>query len=219
MTPDALAPEARAVGLAVRGAFHPEAADDAPEGCGTLVLLGPDEPDFWALFTGSDEYRDGLPDPMNRWSERVVGGLAADWGGSALFPFGGPPWRPFLRWATRAGTAHASPVGLLVHNSAGLFISYRGAVALPRRLDLPRPAASPCIDCPAPCLTACPVGALGAGHDYDVPACKAHLATPAGAECRNGCLVRRACPVSQGFGRRTEQSAFHMSAFLGTQPA
>ncbi|HCQ65926.1 MAG TPA: ferredoxin, partial [Rhodobacteraceae bacterium] len=28
-----------------------------------------------------------------------------------------------------------------------------------------------------------------------------------------GCVVRRACPVSAGFGRSEDQSGFHMRAF------
>jgi len=52
-----------------------------------------------------------------------------------------------------------------------------------------------------------------AGGSYDVAACKAHLETPEGAECYKGCKVRRACPISQSYGRLEAQSEFHMKAF------
>ncbi len=197
--------------LSVMGALH-LAAGEVP-GHRTLVLLGPLEPGFWRAFTQTPEYCDGTPDPMDRWSSRVITALAEDLGARALFPFGGPPWQPFTDWARRSGRAWPSPVGLLVHDVAGLMVSYRGALALPDRLDLPEPGLRPCDICATqPCLTACPVDALRPGA-YDVPACKNDL-DRAGNDCRaRGCAVRRACPVSQTYGRETAQSAFHMGYF------
>ena len=182
------------------------------------MLLGPAGAGFWEIFAASPEYRDGRNDPLDRWSERVIGGLAAACGGEALFPFGGPPWRPFTGWARASGEAWASPVGLLVHARRGLMVSYRGALALAERLELPPPAARPCDGCAAPCLAACPVGALGA-DGYDVPACHGWLDGMRGRGCLDGgCLVRRACPVGQGMQPEV-QSAFHMAAFHGRQRA
>ena len=216
MTLAAIAARARRFGLAPLGAFHPGPDDGAPRDCGTLVLLGPDGPDFWPLFRASPECLDGARDPLNRWSERVVGSLATAFGGQALFPFGGPPWAPFTAWARRSGEAWQSPVGLLVHARTGLFVSYRGALALPARLALPAAPERPCDACAAPCLAACPVGAL-AGGPYDLAACHGFLDTEPGRDClTRGCAVRRACPVGRGL-RPDAQSAFHMAAFHGTE--
>jgi hypothetical protein len=204
-----------AVALDVLGGFHAEDDPGLPPGARTLLLIGPREPGFWAHLTRSPEWQDGAPDPVDRWSRRVIGRLACDLGGKALFPFGGPPHHPFYRWALRSGRAWASPVTLLVHDRAGLFVSYRGAIALKNRLDLPDPpAAPPCASCSAkPCLGACPAGAL-TGAGYDVPACHAFLDSEAGAGCMElGCAVRRACPVSQAYGRLPGQSAYHMRLF------
>ena len=203
-------------GLAVLGALHPREGDGAPPGTGTLVLLGPDGPGFWQRFRSDPEYGDGAADPLDRWSARVIGRLAAEMGAAALFPFGGPPWRPFPAWARRSGEAWTSPVGLLVHARLGLLVSYRGALALAARLALPEASARPCDGCDRPCLAACPVDAL-TGDGYDLPACHGWLDRPVGADClSNGCRVRRACPV--GAGRQpAAQSAFHMAAFHGRQ--
>lgn len=205
-------------GLAVLGAFHPEPGDGAPAGTGTLVLLGPAPGRFWPIFAASPERRDGAPHPLDRWSARVIGAMAAEIGAGAAFPFGGPPYAPFLAWARRSGAAWTSPVGLLVHARLGLFVSYRGALCLPDRLPLPPAPARPCDACAGPCRDACPAGALGAGG-YDVPACRAWLDTPAGTACfEAGCAVRRACPIGAGT-QPAAQTRFYMTAFHGRHGA
>lgn len=196
---------ARAEGLTVLGALH--------EGADTVALLGPDEPAFWAIFTASQEYADGQHDPLDRWSKRVIGGLAEAFKGRAVFPSDGPPYPPFIAWALATGRCWSSPVNLLVHDKAGLFVSFRGALRLSGHIDIPKaPPRSPCSYCMGPCITACPAMALTAGN-YDVAACKSHIETDAGADCYQGCKVRMACPVSQSYGRLPEQSEFHMKAF------
>lgn len=180
----------------------------------SIVLLGPAEPGFWTNFTSVSEYLDGSEHPLDRWSRRIITQLAKDCGGTAVFPFDGPPYAPFQRWALASGQAWASPIGMLVHDTAGLMVSYRGALKLAVE-DPPRASSdSPCLACDAPCQSACPVDAF-AGEAYDVVACRKHIAVDEGADCvSNGCRARRACPVSQTCGRVQEQSGFHMRAFL-----
>ena len=180
----------------------------------TLILIGPDEPRFWPLFTQSDEYLDGNPDAMDRWSKRILDAVAQEQGMVAVYPFGGAPFHPFITWALRSGAAWSSPVHLLVHRNAGLFVSYRGALVteapIDVSLDKPRPCDDICAD--QPCKTACPVDAFSDG--YDVASCKTFVRSAAGRDCRDhGCRVRRACPIGQGT-RLPAQAAFHMDAFL-----
>lgn len=206
---------AQAQTLLVLGAFHPQPDDGAPTGIRTLVLLGPAEPAFWPAFTQTAEYQDGAPDPMDRWSRRVVTKLATDLGAAPFFPFGGPPYMPFYSWALKTGRCHVSPIQFLVHDTAGLFVSFRGALGFGQKLDLSAPPPSPCEDCSGkPCQIACPVSALTA-EQYDVDACKTHIRDQDSGRCRDtGCAARRACPVSQRFGRLPEQSRFHMTTFI-----
>lgn len=184
---------------------------------GTSLLLVGAGAGYWPIFRASAEYKDDLPDPLDRWSTRVVTALADQFNAKPRFPFGGPPYEPFITWAKQTGRAFSSPTGMLVHDQVGLMISYRGALHFNHILtDAPAPPpCSPCDTCPdKPCTTACPVSALSANAPYDVPACHAYLATEPGQTCMSqGCAARLACPVSAGAGRTPEQSAFHMKAF------
>lgn len=191
------------------------ARDDLPPGTRSLLLLSPHEPAFWPAFTASAEWLDGQANPMDSWSARVIGGWAQELGAQALFPFGGPPFSPFLSWARASGRVFTSPVGMLVAPGMGLLTSFRGALALSRAVEVPPPVPSPCDGCAAPCLTRCPVSALGTLRGYDVPACKAHLRTAGEACLEGGCLARRACPAGAAHGRMAAHSAYHMRHFLG----
>lgn len=205
---------AGATNLEVFGAFHPTTNDGAPQKTRTLILLGPKEPGFWRAIQDSEEWQDRRPDPIDRWSTRVISDLGQTLGATALFPFGGPPYQPFISWALTSGRAWTSPVGILVHDRAGLMVSYRGALAFEHAIELPDAPSSPCNTCATTdCLAACPAGAMSA-DGYDVPMCHRFLDTSEGQECLgSGCLVRRSCPVSRTYERQPEQSAYHMSLF------
>ena len=98
----------------------------------TLILLGPDEPNFWKHFILSPEWKKEEINPLDMWSYRVINEIAKNLNSLAFFPFGTPA-HPFFKWAIRSGSAWQSPVSLLVHKNAGLMVSYRGAIGLPRK--------------------------------------------------------------------------------------
>ncbi len=198
--------------LFLSGAFHSAPEHHLPAD-GTLFLLSPNEPGFWAHLTASPEFRDAAPDPIDRWSSRVISDIASKAGGTAYLPFGGPPWHPFITWALASNAARPSPVTLLVHDRMGLWASWRGAVWIEGRHNLPSPADPPCVSCEAPCLQACPVGAL-TPSGYDTEACHRFLDQPEENKClTHGCVARAACPLSETYGRLPEQSAWHMRHF------
>ncbi len=222
-----MAGAAAAVGLALRGAFHPVLGDGVPPmpggvPVGTLVLAGFVGRAQWPAFAGSPEASDGGVDPLDRWSRRVLGALSAELGATALYPFGGPPWLPFQRWAMKAEPVHRSALGMLIHPDWGLWHSYRGALAFAECFELPAHAdrPSPCDGCAAkPCLRVCPVGAF-TPERYDVGACAGHLRSSRGTDCVElGCRAREACPIGAEHRYGREQARFHMRAFLASRNA
>jgi ferredoxin len=212
-----------AVGLRLRGGFQFDPADAVPacqdgRPAGTLVLLGNAGGDFWKELAASPEYQDAEAHSLDRWSRRVIESFAEDIGAAAVFPFDGPPYHPFQRWARKAEPVSPSPLGVLIHPRYGLWHGYRGALVftqtiadMPAREDIPSPCES-CAD--KPCLSACPVDAFTQGR-YHVADCVNHIASPGGEDCMaSSCRARRACPVGKAYLYGALQSRFHMSAFL-----
>jgi hypothetical protein len=209
-------------GLVPRGAFKLEDGErvGALADMRTIVLAGMVGREGWNAFAASPEASDGFADPLDRWSRRLIEALAHELGGRALFPFGGPPFLPFQRWAQRAEPVHSSPIGLLIHPYYGLWHAYRGAIGFPEELAVPEsePVPSPCESCAGRwCLKSCPVGAFS-NTGYDVAACAGHLRSAAGGDCMDfGCRARRACPVGADHAYGPEQANFLMRAFLRGQ--
>lgn len=204
-------------GLIARGAFHPQAADGAPAGAGTLLLAGNAGPAMWRAFAAD---MPAGPDPLDSWCAAALEAIAGRFGATVLLPSDGPPYLPFQRWAMRADDVFRSPLGILIHPEYGLWHGYRGALAFADRRELPpQPARdNPCESCAGrPCLSACPVEAYDE-EGYDVPACAGHLRSDAGDDCMAlGCRARRACPVGQDHAYEPAQAAFHMRAFLAAR--
>jgi ferredoxin len=211
-------------GLVPRGALRLVDAEREAElaDLTTIVLVGMRGREDWSAFANAPERRDGRPDPLDRWSRRIIDAIADVCSARALYPFGGPPYLPFQRWAMRAEAVHVSPLGVLIYPEYGLWHSYRGALGFVEALPIPeierRP--SPCDACSArPCLTACPVGAFKRAG-YDVATCATHLLAREGGACMNGgCLARLACPIGADFRQGEDQARFHMEAFLSARLA
>mgnify|MGYP001052406417 CR=1 FL=1 len=219
----ALVEELAAHGLRLRGGFAPVPATDAallalrPD-TKSVVLVGNVGSEMWqrskAAILGT-----GQPHPLDRWTRDVLTPIAAAHGGAALFPFDGPPYWPFQRWAERAEGVRNSPIGIQIHPEFGLWHAYRAALLLPGELDLPEPQwrGHPCDTCvERPCLLACPVGAF-TGARYEVDHCVDHVVSTRQNDqaCfQRGCLARIACPVGAVWRYEPEHATFHMDAFV-----
>lgn len=195
----------------------------AMQGAGVL-LVGHAGSELWPVFSTSPEYLDAHPDALDRWSVRVGSLLAERFSAQAVYPFGGPPYAPFQRWAARAEGLGNSQLGMSIHAEYGVWHAYRFALLFPRAdlidtsesLSYVSPKLSAiCSACDAkPCVAACPVSAFS-DEGYDVDACAHYLFDNDKSDCqRNGCLSRRACPVGQTYTYEAAHAAFHMAAFV-----
>lgn len=182
-----------------------------------IALVGNIGSSYWPIFSESDEYLDNASDPLDRWSQSVAEDIASEFPLTPVYPFEGPPYYPFQRWAQRAEALEQSPVGVMMHPEFGLWHSYRFALLGAEFEAEPAPlsAVSPCIECAdKPCLQRCPVGAFDESG-YDVAGCASYLKQTPMAECHAlGCLARYACPVAPGLRYLPAQGRFHLQAFL-----
>ncbi len=123
-------------GLLLRGGFIASGQEQAPAvragrvrgAAKYLLLFGNAGASMWAAFKRSAEYREQRPHPLDRWSARLGGALAAEFSARAVLPFAGPPYPPFLAWAKRAEGLHNSQLGMLMHPRFGLWHAYRFAL-------------------------------------------------------------------------------------------
>lgn len=209
-------------GLLVLGAFSPESDELNRIAPGSMpgsivVLAGNAGSDMWTHFSQSPEFGDSRPDPLDRWSRRVGRRIADEVGAAVLFPFDGPPYKPFLSWARRSGRVSQSPISISIHHEHGLWHAYRFALVAP---DLPaanfveNTLPSPCLSCAdQPCLRACPVGAFD-GSAFDSRRCTNHLLAVPEADCNTGgCLARSSCPSRPELQYVRSHAQFHMQAF------
>lgn len=197
-------------GLLIRGGL--------PHDGGYLVLVGNAGSEMWSPFRDSGEYRDGRAHPMDRWTRRIGDKVSRQAGARAIYPFEGPPYTPFLAWASEAERVFTSPISMRIHPEYGLWHAYRFALVFDRpSSDISEPGvvASPCDSCSArPCLAACPADAFSTGS-YDVDRCMDYLAADDHSPCREaGCAARRACPAGRDYVYEPDHARFHMDAFV-----
>ena len=204
----------RIYGLLVLGSFGSDGE--------SLLLVGNAGSRMWAAFSNSGEYHDKLPEPLDRWSRRIGLELAKETRVKVIFPFDGPPYPPFLDWASQASVSFQSPVSMFIHPQFGLWHAFRFALVVdePRaELAADTIVQSPCTACAdQPCLDACPVNAFGEGG-YQLDACVGYLHGKPESTCvKAGCAARRACPVGRDFTYQPEHAQFHMAAFIAAHP-
>ncbi|GAB4530862.1 MAG: 4Fe-4S dicluster domain-containing protein [Roseibium sp.] len=186
-----------------------------------LLLVGSTGPSIWPRLKESPEFGDGAPDPLDRYTRRVLTALAAAADCTVVFPFDGPPYHPFQQWALKCGGFSHSPMGVLAHHAYGPWAGFRATFLFADRSAAPETVtgAGPCPTCPdKPCIAACPAGALSLENGYDVPKCRDHLVADQASHCRSGCLARRACPYGQEHRQDPANARFHMDSFIAGMP-
>jgi len=204
---------------------------DLLAGATRALVLGSGGRDFFPLFRASPEAADGAPDPLDRYTRRVVQEALTGTRGDrarAFFPFvGSAPVLPFQRLGRAAGLGPSSPLGVQIHPFYGPWWAYRAVLAIKDddRDAAPAPAPAPqdlCLGCEAPCIAACP-GSAVRREGFSVPACHARRLAPPGqyatgdataADCRLSCVARIRCVRGPEHRYSDEQLAFHMKASM-----
>jgi hypothetical protein len=209
-------------GLRLRGGFATDSKIDEDllaqvPWARSLVMVGNVGSELWDK-SGAEIGAITGPDPLDRWTRQTIDPIARSVDGIAVYPFDGPPYWPFQRWAERAEGVRSSPIGIQIHPEYGLWHAYRAAILLRTTIDLPRgEQPHPCDACAdRPCLTRCPADAFSIGK-YDVDRCVDHVvaAQHDSSSCSEvGCLARLACPVGDTWRYRADHARFHMTAFL-----
>jgi ferredoxin len=202
-------------------AAAPLALDALLPGAAGALIVGSGGPAFFDRFDGGPEATDNAPDPLDRYTERVIRravGAALDPGGSVHvvhFPFGVRPLIPFQRLGRGAGLGGPGPLGLQIHPTFGPWWAYRALIVLDRPLPAAAPPGDGCAGCDAPCVGACPAGAVARGG-FDIVACQARrlVAEP----CRLSCVARITCVRGPEHRYRDEELAFHMRASMPRRP-
>ena len=208
--------DARGSGARVAPTAGPEAFHG---GYRRLVLLGSAGKEIWERFqTAAAAEETKPPDPLDRHTERIVESLAAafraaDPGVLAVYPFDHPrrivPWLALLEGSSQL---RFTPFGVGIHSRFGPWFAWRAALLSELPLPLsPAEEESPCAACPAPCVAACPAGAV-AKEAFDWRACVDYRV--AEQPCRATCLARMACPVGTEYRYGKAQTAYHYSASL-----
>lgn len=211
-----------AAGFLCLGRFLPSEDSQVPPLAGgdrptELMLIGSTGPALWPCLLESPEWADGTADPLDRYTLRVLSAIARQHGFEAVFPFQGPPYRPFQQWALSCGGFSPSPMGVLAHCDYGPWAGFRAAFMRAGPCDAPGATerSGPCKTCKdKPCIAACPANALSLSGGYDVPACRDQLAASPDLDCWSGCLARRACPYGTPHRQNPDNARFHMESFL-----
>jgi hypothetical protein len=205
------------VGIGLRGVAAVDGESDVLPGARSAVVFASGGRGLWEAFHAAAARDPGrfaaVPDPLDTFIAEAV--AAADpapgpgrrWVLSAI---GATPFVDFRPLGRAAGLGWPSRLGLLLHPVVGPWIALRAAVfttdALPPTGALA--GDGPCAGCPAPCVTACPVGAVRLDGAVQWDACRRHLGPPT-LGCPSGCGARRACVVGPAFAYSVEQHAYH----------
>ena len=209
-------------GLQIWGVADGREHQDVLPGCQSVVVIGNGGRALWdglesairedsTRLTGEDhpldahvwrlvQAQDPAPDASRRWIR-----AAAD----------ETTMVAFRSLAVRAGLGHPSRLGLLLHPEYGPWVGLRLACFTTESLPLSGPLSgpSPCDPCPAPCVSACPAGAIGPGKaggladSWDVQICaNFHRSSNL---CASTCHSRVACPEGAAHAYGERQLTYH----------
>lgn len=169
----------------------------------SVLIFGAGGPEFIRRY----QAHAAVHGEMEHWLADYAHHLFADrFGGDSpryLHPYRSGLSFPFQRAAVAAGMGVVGLNHVVLTPEWGPWFSFLGAVLLEEAVpETPRTAFDPCTGCPAPCLKACPSGAVSR-EGYDGLRCLETklVHTP----CLHACPARHACMVREDLRREMIQ--------------
>lgn len=183
---------------------------------GTVLVVGSGGTHFWDQFVEHlrlhPHHLTEQPHPLDHFLElslHLHQPVIQAGGDTRVIPIthNTPIFLDVRKLALASGQGTLSPVGLLLHPEFGLWWALRVVifteVEVPPSLPLP---SSPCVPCPAPCISACPAGAVqSSGFVFD----RCQLQHQQSQTCTYTCHARNACIVAPQHTYRELQSLYH----------
>ena len=174
-----------------------------------ILIIGHRGSEFWPYFKASPEFFDDQPNPLDRWSKRIIEAAAPDL--RFVSPSDGPPYPP-LHALTQNGALHPSPLGMLVHADFGLWIAVRGILLSTTVFPHSVARKAPPQEIFDRCFEACPVQAFSQ-TGYAAETCAPYLLDNPSGDCWSGCRARRACTLGAHDAYNADQARFYMDTF------
>lgn len=217
--------EAERLGLPLTGALALErhaglfTREPPPPGATHAVILMQAGGAFWEglrSLRALDAALDASSDPLDLYTGRMAHRLGGLLGPALLetrFPFASQ--LDFVALGEAAGLGRPSRLAMLIHPAFGLWTAFRmlffvsdGAAVLAPASPLP---AAACAACAAPCIAACPAGAIrgGTGAERLDYAVSYRYRRDHPGVCAEACDARLACPV--GAAHRYPEDALRHS--------
>jgi ferredoxin len=181
---------------------------------------------FWTQLDLSEFKK--KPNPVDEFSHALAEQLIATSNTaeqcSILYPSTQPV--PLMQLGKLVGWSLPSPLGLGLHPSYGPWFAYRAVImsAQPLQTELTPITdntkqdalfGSDCINCAAPCVTACPANAVSQSSTFNIEHCAGYR-LQRNSGCGDTCHARYACPVGQQHQYSDAQTAHHMGRSLVT---
>ena len=181
---------------------------------------------FWTQLQSS-EFKDA-PHPVDAFSHalalQLIAASDAAEQSAVLYPSAEPV--PLMQLGKLLGWSSPSPLGLGLHPTYGPWFAYRAVIVSPQPLQTLSSTVpsnpnteqtdsfgSLCINCSAPCVTACPANAVSLANSFNIESC-ANYRLQTGSNCTDTCHARYACPVGQQHQYSDAQTAHHMGRAL-----
>lgn len=194
-------------------------------GAKSVVVIANYGGEMWKALQADIEINHGqyadITDPVDLFSSTAIEAAAEELRRKGIAVYTAYPWRqeaggylPFQAWGVSAGMGSMSIVGVVVHPEYGSWNSFRGALILDAEIE---PDASldgfdPCADCKAPCIAACPAGAISKSG-CNVQKCLGARLFDSRCECL--CSAREACVFGIEHKFHRDEITYH--SFTGTQ--